>query len=58
MQRREKMETGLFDALRRYSPRDGNDPLENFTTESFAWLLNKYPEFGEFFLRHLEKSCN
>ena len=29
--------------------------MENFITEGFAWLLNKYPEFGEFFLRHLEK---
>ena len=54
MQRKEKM-PGLFDALGRYSPGDGNDPLENFITEGFAWLLNKYPEFSEFFLRHLEK---
>ena len=46
---------GLFDALGRYSPGDGNDPLENFITEGFAWLLNKYPEFSEFFLRHLEE---
>ena len=49
------MEVGLFEALRKYSPREGKDPLENFITEGFAWLLNKYPEFGEFFLRHLEK---
>ena len=49
------MEIGLFEALSRYSPREGNDPLENFITEGFAWLLNKYPEFGEFFLRHLEE---
>ena len=49
------METGLFDALRRYSPREGNDPLENFITEGFAWLLNKYPKFSEFFLRHLKE---
>lgn len=49
------METGLFEALRKYSPREGKDPLENFITEGFAWLLNKYSEFGEFFLRRLEK---
>ena len=55
MQRREKLETGLFEALRKYSPREGNDPLENFITEGFAWLLNKYPEFGEFFLQYLEE---
>lgn len=49
------METGLFEALRKYSPREGKDPLENFITEGFAWLLNKYSKFGEFFLRRLEK---
>ncbi len=58
MQRREKLETGLFEALRKYSPREGKDPLENFITEGFAWLLNKYPEFGEFFLRHLRKDLS
>ena len=56
MQRREKLETGLFEALRKYSPREGNDPLENFITEGFAWLLNKYPEFGEFFLQYFADS--
>ena len=49
------MEIGLFEALRRYSPREGNDPLENFITEGFAWLLKKYPKFSEFFLRYLEE---
>ena len=49
------MEVGLFEALSRYSPREGNDPLENFITEGFAWLLNKYPEFGGFFLQYLEE---
>ena len=47
------MEIGLFEALRRYSPREGNDPLENFITEGFAWLLNKYPDFSELFLQYL-----
>ena len=49
------MEIGLFEALRKYSPREGNDPLENFITEGLAWLLNKYPEFGEFFLQYLKE---
>ena len=49
------MATGLFEALRRYSPRENRDPLENFITEGFAWLLNKHHVFGETFLKHLEK---
>ena len=49
------MATGLFEALRRYSPRENRDPLEDFITEGFAWLLNEYSEFGEFFLKYLEE---
>ena len=48
------MATGLFEALRRYSLKENRDPLENFITEGFAWILNNYPDFGEFFLQHLE----
>lgn len=36
--------------LRNYSPGDGNDPLENFITEAFAWQLNAHPSLAEFFL--------
>lgn len=49
------MATGLFEALRRYSLKENRDPLENFITEGFAWILNNYPDFGEFFLQDLEK---
>ena len=49
------MATGLFEALRRYSLKENRDPLENFITEGFAWILNNYPEFGEFFLQNLEE---
>ena len=49
------MATGLFEALRRYSPREDRDPLENFITEGFAWILNNYRDFGEFFLQKLEE---
>ena len=49
------MTIGLFEALRRYSPRENRDPLENFITEGFAWILNKYSKFGEFFLQYLEE---
>ncbi len=49
------MATGLFEALSRYSPKEGQTPLENFITEGFAWILNNYPDFGEFFLQDLEE---
>ena len=49
------MATGLFEALRRYSLKENRDPLENFITEGFAWILNNYPDFGEFFLQKLEE---
>ena len=52
------MATGLFEALRRYSPRENRDPLENFITEGFAWILNKYTDFGKFFLQDLEEKLN
>ena len=49
------MATGLFEALSRYSPKEGQTPLENFITEGFAWILNNYPDFGEFFVQNLEE---
>ena len=49
------MTTSLFEALSKFPPREGQDPLKNFITEGFAWLLNKYPDFGEFFLRYLKE---
>ena len=49
------MAAGLFESLRRYSPKENRDPLENFITEGFAWILNNYPDFGEFFLQNLEE---
>jgi hypothetical protein len=30
--------------LRSYRPREGRDSLEDFVTESFAWLLQQYPD--------------
>lgn len=45
-----KLKTSLFAALRSYRPRENHDPLENFITEAFAWLLINHPEFGGFYL--------
>lgn len=41
--------TSLLTALRKYRPRDKSDPLENFITEAFAWLLHNHEGFGRFF---------
>jgi hypothetical protein len=45
-----KSKTNLLTALRKYRPRDNHDPLENFVTEAFAWLLINQPAFGRFYL--------
>lgn len=45
-----KNKTNLLTALRKYRPRDNIDPLENFVTEAFAWLLINQPAFGRFYL--------
>jgi len=37
---------GLLESVRKYHPRKGTDPLENFITEAFAWMLNDCPEFA------------
>ena len=52
------MATGLFEALSKYAPREGKNPLENFITEGFAWILNEYPDFGKYFLKYLENELN
>ncbi len=44
----------LFTALRKYSPRENNDPLENFVTEAFAWLLKNELDFSAFFLEKID----
>ncbi len=37
----------LFVALRRYRPSEGRDPVEDFVTEAFAWLLRQVPGLAE-----------
>ena len=39
----------LLSAVRKY-PVCGNDPLENFITEAWAWTLSHYPNFSTDFL--------
>lgn len=47
------MGTGLLESLRKYRPREGVDPLENFITEAFAWILGNHPAFSEFFVNKI-----
>ncbi len=45
--------TSLFLALRSYRPRENHDPLENFITVAFAWLLENHPDFGSFYVKQI-----
>lgn len=46
----------LFNSLRKYHRRENSDPIENFLTEAFAWLLKSEPEFSRHFLSSLKVS--
>lgn len=52
------MENNLLTALRKYRPTEGRDPLENFITEAFAWILKNYYDFSLFYLRKLSEILN
>lgn len=45
--------SSLFLVLRSYRPRDNHDPLENFVTAAFAWLLENHPGFAAFYLNKI-----
>lgn len=45
----------LFVNLRKYRPRENTDPLENFVTEAFAWLLRRNPELNQYFVEKIAK---
>ena len=47
------MKSNLLSSLRKYRPRENTDPLENFITEAFAWLLQNHPGFSEYFLQKI-----
>ena len=44
----------LLNALQRYSSRPDYNPIENFTTEAFAWLLRNNQEAERAFLNLIE----
>jgi PD-(D/E)XK nuclease superfamily len=52
------MEHNLLVSLRKYRPGEGNDPLENFITEAFAWILKNYDEFSILFISYVLEKLN
>ena len=52
------MKPGIFEALRKYSPKENRDQLENFITEGFAWILNQYPDLAKLLLKSFNLKRN
>ena len=44
--------SSLLASLRKYRPRENSDPVENFITEAFAWLLRKDSDLGRYLVHH------
>ena len=40
--------SSLLASLRKYRPRENSNPVENFITEAFAWLLRKDSDLGRY----------
>ncbi len=45
----------LFTALRKYRPTADRDPIEDFVTEAFAWLLRRHTDLATTFLHDLSQ---
>ena len=52
------MANGLLASLRKYPSKEKNNPLENFITESFAWLLKNEDDFSSFFIKKISEKLN
>ena len=52
------MKTDLLTSLRKYKVTDKQDPIENFITEAFAWLLKNYDDFSFFFIKEILEKLN
>ena len=44
----------LLVRLSTYRPREKRNPLEDFITEAFAWILNNDQKFAEYFVQKLD----
>jgi len=47
------MNDDLLISLRKFKRSDKRDPIENFITEAFAWLLKTYPKYSDYLLKDL-----
>ena len=52
------MKIDLLTSLRKYKVTDKRDPIENFMTEAFAWLLKNYESFSSFFVKEMIEKLN
>lgn len=52
------MNDDILVALRKYRPRDGHDPIENFVTAAFAWMLVNHPGMANAVLGHILKGIS
>lgn len=52
------MKTDLLTSLRKYKVTDKRDPIENFITEAFAWLLKNHDNFSSFFIKEMKEKLN
>ncbi len=52
------MNDDLLVSLRKYKVNANKNPLENFITESFAWMLVNNRDFSIFFLKHISSKIN
>ena len=52
------MKNDLLISLRKYRVTEKRDPIENFITEAFAWLLKNYPDFSNSFIKDLGNRLN
>jgi hypothetical protein len=46
-------ENDLFVRLRRYTPSEERDPLEDYITEAFCWLLSNHTRLAQALLAHM-----
>ncbi len=52
------MKTDLLTSLRKYKKTANADPIENFITEAFAWLLKNHDNFSSFFIKEIQEKLN
>lgn len=48
----------LLTSLRKYHPRENTNPVENFITEAFAWLLRKDDELSHSLINHIAQKLS